>query len=420
MPISAKYINYLILLLLMPVLIVDMLNGIMLEKGIELPVSVSQLYKLGILGLMIYRIAQLKEDFFTVKCTFVLLILSSIVMLFYGYTIMDFINDFIKIFKYLTPLIAFFFFRSMFRSHNFWIEKKFFTWITVSYWILVANILLKLVGVGYPMYDAGGIGTRGFFHAGNEISVLLLVLSAIKGYQIWNFSNSKLTYLLFLFLNVFLGILVTSKTGILGTVVVFCIIAFEPSKFKLTFRQIRTIFISILMVIPMIVYFVYKFVSQSDIMIRFTYFWEKLDFLTFVLSSRNLYVEKMLMYYDEEYMWWQKIIGGGQTNYEEMLGHIIEIDFIDLYFAYGLIVLVLFIYFLYYLIANAKNNSRKTFFPFARLTFIMSVLLIFLSSLSGHVFNSGIAGMFIGGLFAMMCIQRPPEIQDKVIETTKI
>lgn len=402
--ITYQKLNIYILFLLFLVLPVDMVNGVLLENNVNLPISVSQLYKIIILALMLFKLYFSSDAMRFVYVIFGSLFLGSIVQ---SITTLDFgflFSDFIKVTKYLSLYIAYCFFKGIFKENDEKTISMVFKWITFSYGVLAFNILLKLLKLGYPMYEYDNVGTRGYFYAGNEISALLLVLSSVLAYKYWSIENKKLKFLLFFIFNIFLGVLVASKTCVLGVFVVFLWIAVD---FKsINFKTIKTILMSLLFVLPLLVYFTYKAILNSPVMERLSYFWEKLDFMTFIFSSRNLFAEKMFIMYEHEFSLIQKLIGGGQGFYESKLTHIIEIDFLDIFFAHGylgaslLVILIGFAIIQSYLLKNSNYN------PFAKLSFIMAVLLLLVSSIAGHVFNSGIAGNFIGLVLAIMFLKK--------------
>lgn len=402
---SARYIDGLIIFLLFFNLPIDMVNGILLNSGVVLPMSVSQLYKLLILVLIFFRLATFPGiGIFVLGLAYFILFLSSVIQSISTTTINFLMDDFIKISKYLTPFIAFFYFQTIFKKKippN--LLKLIFFWIYFSYIVLAINILITLIGLGFPMYEAGNIGTRGFFFAGNEISAILLILCAFIAYQIWYIRKNKFLYVVFLVFNVFLSILITSKTSVLGVFIIFGLIAFNHTDFKFSFKKVMMILGSILILIPTIVYFAYNMILNSTIMVRLEYFWEKLDFWTFVFSSRNVFVESMWYFYIHDYNIIQKLIGAGQTYYESKLGTIVEIDLLDVFFAYGIFGAILFIFAISMLFINAFILKKyKSKYPYARLSYLMIIILTIISMFAGHIYSSGIGGFYIGFIFSLM------------------
>ncbi len=403
MVIKVKVLNNIILMLLIPVLIVDMLNGFLLEKQIILPVSVSQLYKLVIIGLMLFRFLLDFSILRLIGGLFFILLLGSLYRFsFFEEPLLTLFDDSIKIFKYLTPLIAFVYFREIMYLNDDNLLNKYFKWIKFSYAILAGNLLLKFVGLGYPMYTVGDIGTRGYFYAGNEISALLLILSVILGYYYWEIKNSKRNFIWCLVMSLILGFLISSKTGMVGILLVFALIAFDPRKINFAHKNFRKSLLIAVSLLPVFIWGTYTFIVNSAILTRFTHFWARMDFFTFMMSSRNLYFQKMIPIYQDQYSWIEKLIGGGQNYYEDLLGQIIEIDILDIFFAYGFVGTIIFVVLIGILLIFAKGLINKKEYPYARLSYFMIIVLVLISCLSGHIFNSGIAGLFIGFLFSLM------------------
>lgn len=404
LPLTSRTIDSLIVLLLFFTLPVDMVNGILLNKGIHLPMSVSQLYKLIIMVVMLFRLLFFPGiAILIVFCSYFFLFFSSFVQAVYTLDSSFLVGDFIKISRYLSIFLAFFYFRGLLKKGlNRKMERYLFGWIYFSYLILALNILVKIIGLGFPMYNAGNIGTKGFFYAGNEISAVLLILSGIIAYQIWSMKKNKILYLGFLLLNIFLGVLISSKTSVLGIVLVFLMIAIDPKKIKLRVNTILTALVSVLVLIPTIIYFTYKLVLNSTVMIRLTYFWNKLDLVTFIFSSRNIFVEEMWEYYVNDYTVIQKLIGAGQTFYESKMGTIVEIDLLDIFFAYGLLGAMAFVFSILLLVSKAYYLKSNPNHPYARLSYILIIMLTVISLFAGHIYSSGIGGFFIGFVFSLM------------------
>ena len=71
----------------------------------------------------------------------------------------------------------------------------------------------------------------------------------------------------------------------------------------------------------------------------------------------------MIPIYNQEYSWTERIIGGGQTYYEGLLGQIIEIDIIDIFFAYGYVGTIIFILLIGILLIYAKALINRNEYP---------------------------------------------------------
>ncbi len=399
-------IDYWIVSLLLLLLPVDMINGILLHNNIILPISISQIYKVFILFFFLVRILVYPNKTLIVLVLIATLFFPTLYQIIRQGEASFIVSDTIKLLRYLLPLFSFMFFSALFKKYNPENHQRAFQLIKFSYIVLVINIFIKYLGLGYPMYSNGNIGSRGFFNAGNELSVLLVILCSILAYNLW-IQNKTKKYCLFLVLNVFVGISLSSKTGLLGILLVFFLIPLKPISLTINIKRLKITLVSLIIGLPLIVLIAWKIIKNSTIFLRLSFFWDKLDLLTFIFSSRNIFAENALNVYKREYNLAEKIVGVGQTRFEMLNGDkIVEIDFLDIFFAYGFVGVITFILFLIYLIVQAGNfrkNANKYFY--ARFVFLMTIIIFGISTIAGHVFNSGIAGVFLGLMFSLMYLK---------------
>jgi hypothetical protein len=396
-------ISTFILALMFLLLPVDMINGFVLKSDINLPLSLAQLYKLVIIFLLFLSfISKPNNILFSLGLIFLLLI-PSIFQVLLHLKVGFLFKDIIKITRYLTPVFAFLFFVDYIKKGNN--VDLLFKFIKFSFIVFSINILLKYVGLGYPMYSYNSVGSKGFFFAGNETSVVLIILSSILGYKLWIEHKTKQYYLFFIF-TLFIGITISSKTGILGVLLSFLLIPLKPLKAKISRKRIKIILYALLtFIVGLFIFFTDK-VQSSPIMLRLNYFLEKLDFVTFIFSRRNEFFIYALEVYYNDYNLVEKIIGVGQVKYQYLIGaSIVEIDIADIFFAYGIIGLALFVILISYIIYKAKLLKRQKIYPFSGLVYVMIFVLLGISTIAGHVFSSGMAAIFLGLLFSLMYIK---------------
>lgn len=283
--------------------------------------------------------------------------------------------------------------------------RKLFKLVQFSYIILAGNILLKYVGLGYPMYEYGNIGSKGFFYAGNEISALLVILSSMIAFNYWH-NNKKLNYFLFWAFTLFIGLTISSKTGVVGILLVFVLIPLKRPSLKVSLGRLLFFLCSLFLVIPFAIYLSWMFVQDTAFYIRLQYFSEKFDFWTFLLSNRNVFFVEAYENFKEKYSVIEKIMGVGQSQYEVINnGRIVEIDFADIVFAFGFLGFIYFLAVILFLIVQALRFSRNSKYIFANFVLLMILILFGISTTAGHVFSSGMAAVFIGLLFSLMYFQ---------------
>ena len=404
--IKLKTLDSYILLIMFLLLPIDMLNGIFLKNGIVLPLSIGQFFKIIILLFVLVRLSIKPAKLIFVFASFSLLLAPTFYQLYMGNKGVSLLFDIIKISKYITPLVCFMFFVDVIKNDHQKNINLIFKLVNFSYLILIGNIFLKYIGLGYPMYEFGKIGSKGFFYAGNEISALLIILSSIIAYRLW-MNNSKLKYFLFLLLNIVVGVTVSSKTGIFGIIIVFLLIPIRGSFIKINIKKLLIIVSSVFVIIPSIIIYYWDYILKSTIFIRLNYFWNKFDILTFLLSNRNNFFNDAFDIYKENYNLFEKTIGVGQSRYEYLNNNItVEIDIIDIFFSLGFIGLILFLLFNIYLFIQSINFKRTQINIYSGFVFLMGFILFIISTTAGHVYSSGMSAVFIGLLFSLMFIKK--------------
>ena len=393
-------IDTFMVLLMFALLPVDMINGILLTNNINLPISLSQSYKfLLLLCLLIRFTLTLRLLITTFIITFCLLI-PSLYQLIVGSEGSYLFIDFITLSKYLAPFMCFLFFVDMLKRNGEIVFRHLIMLVQFSYVVLMLNIFVKYIGLGYPAYKSGGIGTKGFFFAGNEISALLIILSSILAFNIWK-RGFKTKYYLFLGINLLAGLTISSKTAILGILLVFFSIPFQGKSLRL--KKFLPLVAGTIALVPVAFFLSWKFIQNSSLMVRLAFFYKELDVWTFILSSRNVFLANSYETYLTKYNLVEKIIGVGQTRYEYINDQkVVEMDIVDIFFAYGIFGLVIFLFMLYFLLVQAKRFSRSNKYPFANFVYLMTLVLLLISTLAGHVFGSGMSAIFLGLLFSLM------------------
>jgi hypothetical protein len=397
-----KYIDRIIIFLMFWLLPVDMLNGFLLKNGVSLPISIGQLYKTGILFfiffIFIFRWRLLLVSLFFLTA----LLLPTIYQIFKQNSASFLLLDLIKISKYLMPLFCFMYIVDYIKREKATAIKKLRKVVLFSYIVLVFNIFLKYVGLGYPMYEFGNIGSKGFFFAGNEISVLLIILSAVLAFNLWN-QNKKKYYFVLWAVTLFAGLTVSSKTGVVGIMLLFLLIPLKRPSLRLDLKKMIFILFSLGVVVPLAIFGSWRFIQGTTFYIRLVYFSEKFDFWTFILSNRNVFLEDAWHNYVRQYDFVEKLIGVGNYNYELISNEkVVEMDIADIFFGYGFVGLVLFLAVLVFLCFQALRFSKNISRPYSNLVFFMVVFLFAISTLAGHVFSSGMAAAFVGILFGLM------------------
>jgi|GEM_PF-4703517 hypothetical protein len=287
-------------------------------------------------------------------------------------------------------------------------SKFFYNFIWISFYIISANLILGYFGFGNAQ-RAGGLGTRGFFNAGNDISTLTCIIAAFVLSFTWGKSKIKFFgYLIYFF---FLAFLLNTKASIVGLVMITVLLIYFPTiknvvtKSIVKIRDLKMVFINgFLIVLLFGIALLYSI--KSNFWDRYLTFYNQFkndSILTFLLSRRDVFVKNGLDFSNENFSFLNYIFGYGTGDFLMELGKRAEIDPFDLFFFYGIIGVIL----IYYLFLKMIYKSLKCKdYPVDKLQlnrglFASNVFLLFTSITAGHVFTSVIICIFLGVTNAM-------------------
>src|SRR5690606_26892232 len=97
--------------------------------------------------------------------------------------------------KILSPLLGFYYFLSLYKRQPILAQRLFYFTLVVSAAVLLLNMVLGIIGLGYSAYQPmdnvqqSFLGVKGFFYSTNELSALLLVLTAVLLSLSWRVSR---------------------------------------------------------------------------------------------------------------------------------------------------------------------------------------------------------------------------------------
>jgi len=379
-------------------LTVDCLNGVLMRVGVG--ISISQLFKMGMLAGMLLYLLWSNLNYFIIAFGLILFFLLPLLIksMLSGDT-STVVGNFGYNLKLLFFPISFLFFSSIgiLEGKSFRVMSA-FAWI--NFGLIAINILLGVLGIGYSQYDGPegqGIGGRGFFFAGNEVAGIFVLFGGVC----WHLSKEwkgLVRGFFFIFLLI-LGVLNTSKTAILGILII--IVLLEIPKFfskKLSLgRFLGLVLLPVFSVV--IVGLIFWGVQATGLIDRILFFYERMDLVTFILSGRNQMVTAALSFYPTMYSFWDYLFGIGNLEFLGLMGqfngepHTIEIDFFDLLFMNGWLGmgLIIGIYFFIFLRGFfwPRGIEKSPMLP-------INFTLLLISLMAGHIFNSAMLGISLG------------------------
>jgi hypothetical protein len=246
------------------------------------------------------------------------------------------------------------------------------------------------MGLGFSQYSGEITASKGFFFAGNELSVLSITLFSymiFKSYSAkWKYQ--KLLLLLLLITAIYAG----TKTMILGTIILCLLIhGITDHPRRPILKKISKVIIFIL-VSTIIIIGGYRYLVLSGIWDRWSFFYAK-NGISSILSGRLEYVlDEISEYFNASLLYKIMGLGGNRT---------VEMDFFDVLLNFG--IFGVFVVYSFYLtiLENSRRLRKNKNYPYAKLSFITLTIILCTSFFAGHTIFSGMSGIFIGILCAL-------------------
>lgn len=240
----------------------------------------------------------------------------------------------------------------------------------------ISLIIPKFFNIGYTTYD-GGIGNKGFYYAGNEISIVMIIILAL---EIEKYKNNKNKTNFFNILLGVISVLYLGTKSVYISLVVFIVVALYSeqniNKKLLNFALITpTIILGLWYVINNV-----SLVTENINMLR----WRttvSTGLVNFMLSGRErqLIRARELAYSENiiRVIFW----GTGPNAAENQLRILIEMDLFDLFVRFGIVVSIIIIRFYIKYIKRVISTRQ--------ILYIIGVSLVYGASVfSGHMLFS--------------------------------
>lgn len=283
---------------------------------------------------------------------------------------------------------------------GYWAEWRIFLLCSFYFSVAAANVLLGYFGFGQSQY-VGGVGGKGYILAGNELSFFMLASSSVILMYLGSRVGALSYFLVFVAL-LFFSVLKATKVSILGVVLLFLLCLFY--EFERNRRERVRILLSAVVLSPFLFIALFMAIQEVGLYERFEYFYYEQDFMTFLLSSRNVFLESALVSVVYEFSFLDFLFGIGVDNFKGIMGSQVEIDPVDIFISYGVVGGVGF-YSAWALVFLGVLRSRCLSFCSRISLILILVLFVCLGFFSGHVFNSGVSSSVLA-LFFYFSIRR--------------
>lgn len=381
-----------IMLLCSCYLLVDACNGFLLNQ-FGRSFGLSALYKVVMLMLMLAAISmRTAKAFLLFPALFVLLLPGA----FYSWLLLGGAlgADLGLILKLISPLIAFYYLLSLAQLDQQFALKAMHQVFVVNYLIVLVNFVFGAMGYGYTSYlpqqhlTQVDLGSKGFFNAANELSVVLLVLSAWLLQYYWR--QHKLLFLAVAATSIWCASLMLTKTALLGSVILVVLIPLMPWFIRLNWSRLAFVFVLLLATAAVLIWQAPALLGQLGLAEKLQHIYQQQGVLGVLLSSRDKYAAEIWQLVHFYYTDVHRLFGVGLLGVSEHVWKFwAESDPFDLFIFYGVAGVLFFCWVFIGFIAQNLKLCRLFGSDLAATLVLLNLLLLMVACIAGHVMSSG-------------------------------
>lgn len=378
MQIKTQRLCYLFFKLALIWLIIDAINGYFMASDINIPIS--PLFKIFIMFLLALGLFKQKGGIELVW--FIAIYVSYLVIhLILNTTTPQLGTTINHLFRFIISVLIYFFIVKYVKLYPEWSYQSIKRIFKVSTIVVVVNVTIGLLGLGYSAYTQGD-GFRGYFNAGNELSGVVMVLFPFIMYTCGlKYGTRNLKYICITLLLLTTVALMGTKTALL---VMLFTIPIIPQLYKKNINIARITFILVISVSVLVV-ILYHILDYYGMMDRWIWFYERGGVEEIIFSGRNKFWEEEKMEFFNANIFVQ-LFGLGESR-------TVEMDPFDTLLNYGYVGVLLCYSFYIYLFIKSWTYRRKN--KIAKLVLYTNILILGASSFAGHIIYSGMASWLI-------------------------
>ena len=282
--------------------------------------------------------------------------------------------------KMIMPYIVFFCIKKIMMKNNV-VQKDIVSILNYYCWFYPLSIILpSILEIGFNTYGYSGIGNKGFYYAGNEISAVLIIVCVLtyRKYMLYRRKLDLLNLLLILGTALFVG---TKSIYIAIVVMLMSYVFSKQSILK------RLVYLLIIIAISSLVVFAYNQMGNdffNDLVELWTWKYDNQikgryenEFITFMLSQRNASLSEAFVYSYHHKGIIFILLGNGAFYSCIQNDFLLEMDLFDSLLWYGFIIIGLLVIILF-------RHFVKFWKVFDIYEKTLVLLIVFFSILAGH------------------------------------
>lgn len=359
-------------------LVIDSINGFFLNEG-DSSIPVSLTFKAFVLILILLKASKIREIFHFVLFAFFYI---SVIYLNLAIINEEVATALLMIVKLSTTIAIFLYLKDYAKKKPLLFVAKARHVLIVNFVVFIANILLGLLGYGYNSYGEGDYasGSKGYFYAANELAGIIVYLFPIILYIIWG--NYRRYYLFIYLFLVGLSLSIGTKSGIISVFFIGIFISYYYGAQKCR----RWIFLFIIgILICSVLYLPSLFENDVfSLLVRLSSSYSQGGIEAIIFSGRDNFVEERTIdFFGRNFV--SQILGIGGNRTVEMDPYDVMLNFG--YLGVGLIYSAIFLL----IVRSFKTIKVNSIAP---LIFVSNCLVLFISTIAGHIVFSSMAGLF--------------------------
>jgi len=402
--IPKRLVQRLYILIFAIVPLIDSMNGYFLKGGFEGSLTIGSIYRMVlILFVACAVIGHLsKRNFICLSIIIGYFIFACIIQKVSGINSKSLLSEVQNLMQWGLIFVLFFSYSDLYRDkvlRNKEIEIIFSVWELL---VPLTLIIPYVLGIGYNTYY--DTGYKGFYYSTNALTYFLIILYTFSIYKL--LKRITIIKLLKVYMIGYSLAMLGTKSGYVAIVVIPIICTsmrlkdiftkFKLKNISLSKKQVKIYSVYLVLIIISLLGIAKLFTSTyssqiQKIISRHTYFWGKSSSLiSFITTGRSDRIADFNSYIKESGSYLFRFIFGSGTSIKTDVG-VIEMDYFDAFFMFGLIGTCIFIAFSIYVYMFREKENR--------VEGIAYILTIAYSFLGGHVWNNA----FATTCFAMVC-----------------
>jgi hypothetical protein len=373
-------------------LLVDCLNGALLQT-LGSAYGLAAGYKLLVLLLMALSVALQQPRWLLALAAGWLALLVGPMLQWHTLSVRWALADVQLTLKLLSPLLALAYLWALTQRSSAQAAKLLNHSLLISSLVLLVNALAGVAGFGFTAYQPldgvaqSFLGIKGFFYSTNELSAVLLVLTAALLCVSW---RHRLFYAAVSICALLLALSLLTKTGLFGVMLLVLLVPLLLQQRQ--FWQAKRRVLGLLALVVLLV--VLLAIINGEALLKLLGIYDKLSFVYqqrgisgILLSSRDYYAGRIWQLCSEQYSTLERLLGVGQGGVALYLKkYFAELDWFDLLVFYGLAGASLFgLVFAVFI----RHSWRLCQHGAGRVLLLLNLLLLLVSSLAGHIVTSG-------------------------------